>query len=253
MPKVYTGRDCGKVIEPLLRKARKRIWIVTPYLSEDYASILVSKAREGVDIRVLVVDLSENRRAIKLLGQVPKPRIRIFPLRLALLTAVMTLILYAFTMLAPRNLGYFVFVSIALYALEAASELLLLLRSWSAWLGVTGASVGILYIAGLPITFQNAIRVHTALAALTLLIICVIDLVYARRRPPVPRIHLRTVPRSRFVHSKIYIIDDVGIIGSANLTRAGLWHNMETIAIFTDKELSEIEEAFNTVWKSAES
>ncbi len=253
MPRVYTGRDCGKVIEPLLRKARKRIWIVTPYLSEDYASILVSKAREGVDIRVLVVDLSENRKAIRLLGQVPKPRIRVFPLRLALLIAMMTLVLYVFTLLAPGSVSYLVFVSIALYALEAASELLLFLRSWSVWLGVTGASIGLLYIAGVSITLQNAIRIHVALATLVLLIICVIDLVYARRRPPIPRVHLRIVPKSKFVHSKIYIIDDVGIIGSANLTRAGLWHNMETIAIFTDKELNEIEEAFNTAWKSVES
>ncbi len=41
---------------------------------------------------------------------------------------------------------------------------------------------------------------------------------------------------SRFTHSKIYIIDDTGAVGSANLTRSGPWNNLETLVIMRDKK-----------------
>lgn len=56
-----------------------------------------------------------------------------------------------------------------------------------------------------------------------------------------------------FEHSKMYIIDDeYAVMGSANLTRAGMWENGETIDIYrthTDVQLAR--EAFESAWKDA--
>ncbi|NPA96392.1 MAG: hypothetical protein GXO32_02170 [Crenarchaeota archaeon] len=67
MPRVYSGRDCGRFIEPLIRNARRRLWIVSPYISREYAEILVEKARQGVDVRVVTCDVEESRDAIRVL------------------------------------------------------------------------------------------------------------------------------------------------------------------------------------------
>ncbi|NPA96393.1 MAG: NgoFVII family restriction endonuclease [Crenarchaeota archaeon] len=66
-----------------------------------------------------------------------------------------------------------------------------------------------------------------------------------------PRPQLKIVPPERMIHSKIYIGDDTAIVGSANLTKAGLWRNYETITIFEGDEVKEIEKMFLEIWSAA--
>jgi len=49
-----------------------------------------------------------------------------------------------------------------------------------------------------------------------------------------------------FTHSKLYILDDIAVISSANFTESGLWKNIEEIVVFSDKQtVDEIVGIFN--------
>jgi len=64
-------------------------------------------------------------------------------------------------------------------------------------------------------------------------------------------IPLLVYPQDRMVHAKVYIIDNTAITGSANLTRSGLWRNMESLTIHEDpEELGQVEEQFLQFWRA---
>ena len=48
-----SSRRVGKVIEPLLRDAKKNIDISSPFISPRYAQELINKSREGIKVRIL--------------------------------------------------------------------------------------------------------------------------------------------------------------------------------------------------------
>ncbi len=73
MARTYTGRDTGRILEGLLKRARRRLWVSTPYLSPEYAALLERKHREGVDVRLVTSDSPVNRRALARLA-VTQPR-----------------------------------------------------------------------------------------------------------------------------------------------------------------------------------
>jgi phosphatidylserine/phosphatidylglycerophosphate/cardiolipin synthase-like enzyme len=51
-----------------------------------------------------------------------------------------------------------------------------------------------------------------------------------------------------FTHSKLYILDDIAVISSANFTESGLWKNIEEIVVFSDKQtVDEIVGVFNRI------
>jgi phosphatidylserine/phosphatidylglycerophosphate/cardiolipin synthase-like enzyme len=51
-----------------------------------------------------------------------------------------------------------------------------------------------------------------------------------------------------FTHSKLYILDDIAVISSANFTESGLWKNIEEIVVFSDKQtVDEIVGIFNRI------
>jgi len=39
-----------------------------------------------------------------------------------------------------------------------------------------------------------------------------------------------------FTHSKLYILDNIAVISSANFTESGFWRNIEEIVVFSDKQ-----------------
>ncbi|NPA76560.1 MAG: hypothetical protein GXN93_02295, partial [Candidatus Diapherotrites archaeon] len=64
----YFGRGVGMVLESLLAKAKKRVWIVSPWISEKYARALNKLADKGVDVKVVTSDDTGNyahRRALR--------------------------------------------------------------------------------------------------------------------------------------------------------------------------------------------
>ncbi len=53
----------------------------------------------------------------------------------------------------------------------------------------------------------------------------------------------------RFVHAKVYISDNVAIVGSANLTQRGMYSNIEHIDIIRDNsEINKLRKMFWEMW-----
>lgn len=57
--------------------------------------------------------------------------------------------------------------------------------------------------------------------------------------------------REEYLHVKMYIWDDAkAVVGSANFTNRGLWHNIEHIVVFEDpNEVQAIKRDFHALWK----
>ena len=73
-------------------------------------------------------------------------------------------------------------------------------------------------------------------------------LLQRRRRKIAKNITVKTTGED-FVHEKLYISDTVAIVGSANLTYAGMHKNVEHIQMVDDKnEITELKEHFNSLW-----
>lgn len=236
MARVVSGRRIGRVIEPALRRAGRRLWVATPFLSPEYARLLVEKAGAGVDVRLVTSDSPENREALRILR---RSRLRS---RLARGAAAA---LAVAGLLPPMLLGgewpwlaSALAAGLALYvvrrllplasALVVAGLWLLARRLWgpgSCRISVVGACY---YAASLAL-LAMALRLGWG-----------------------GGVRVRVVGRDRFlVHSKIIIVDDEAIVGSANLTRTALWRNHETVTIYEPGESGEAVEAFERLWREA--
>ncbi|HEC96287.1 MAG TPA: hypothetical protein ENI59_01245, partial [Euryarchaeota archaeon] len=50
-----TGRKSGKIVENAIKNAKRRIYVVSPYISSDYAKLLLRKALDGVEVFVVTL------------------------------------------------------------------------------------------------------------------------------------------------------------------------------------------------------
>ena len=58
------------------------------------------------------------------------------------------------------------------------------------------------------------------------------------------------VIRARYLHVKLYIVDDeLAVVGSANLTKAGMLSNIEHILLFEDKTVMQLKRDFEKLWQ----
>lgn len=59
-----------------------------------------------------------------------------------------------------------------------------------------------------------------------------------------------TIVGSSFIHAKMYVADDdFAAFGSANLTIAGMWENVENIVTYDGAEGISIRKGFERIWK----
>lgn len=49
---VSIGKAVGHVFEDLLISAKRRLWVVSPWISPEYADLILKKKAEGVDVQV---------------------------------------------------------------------------------------------------------------------------------------------------------------------------------------------------------
>ncbi|NPA84692.1 MAG: phosphatidylserine/phosphatidylglycerophosphate/cardiolipin synthase family protein [Crenarchaeota archaeon] len=141
--KTYTGRDVGKIIEPALKKAKKRIVVIAPWVSKKYLSILVDKAKKGAHVIVVTTTKNKAVGAFKPCGRPSWKKVLI-------------------SIIIPPLFFYYL---------------------------------------------------------------------WKRLRSEKFPFEMYVVDESNFIHSKIYVFDDVVITGSANLTHSGLWKNEETVIV----------------------
>jgi phosphatidylserine/phosphatidylglycerophosphate/cardiolipin synthase-like enzyme len=59
-----------------------------------------------------------------------------------------------------------------------------------------------------------------------------------------------TIMDSSFIHAKMYVVDEeYAVIGSANLTEAGMYENVESIVTYDGAEVVQIRKEFEKIWK----
>jgi phosphatidylserine/phosphatidylglycerophosphate/cardiolipin synthase-like enzyme len=57
--------------------------------------------------------------------------------------------------------------------------------------------------------------------------------------------------REQYLHVKLYVFDDkMAVVGSANLTKNGMWNNIEHVVIFDKpEEVQQLKHDFEKLWK----
>jgi phosphatidylserine/phosphatidylglycerophosphate/cardiolipin synthase-like enzyme len=86
--------------------------------------------------------------------------------------------------------------------------------------------------------------------ALSMGILLVATIYYGKIYGPKRRKVRIKIATDKFIHEKLYISENVAIVGSANLTYSGTHKNIEHIEIIRDKsKISELEKHFDQTWK----
>lgn len=69
---IRIGNGIGDILEREIHDAKRRLWIVSPWISERYAILLAKKCDSGVDVRLITTNDYTNRghaRALRALSQ----------------------------------------------------------------------------------------------------------------------------------------------------------------------------------------
>ncbi|KXB02218.1 hypothetical protein AKJ43_02170 [candidate division MSBL1 archaeon SCGC-AAA261D19] len=175
-------RKAGEKVLPLLKRAKEELTVYSPYISPEYAELLVEKSENGADVTVFTAkpDADYHRRSLQILREGPRPpkTMRNVGLLLISLGAVGALIACCLALLAliPSALLF----AGGGYLLKKHSE-----RA-DGWLNSHG------------------------------------------------EIDVRVVGN---LHAKLYSRDngEEAIFGSPNLTKSGMWRNLEVIGGCHDK------------------
>ncbi|MCK5333153.1 MAG: phosphatidylserine/phosphatidylglycerophosphate/cardiolipin synthase family protein [Candidatus Aenigmarchaeota archaeon] len=204
---INIGRGVGNDLEDLLLNAKKRIWIVSPWISKKYASLLLKKHQEGVDVKLITTTSYNNTKHIdavnSLIGQkalVDKDAFLEFKKNRNLIGGVCGL--FFFLSLIAKSLFFF-FLSA--------------------------------FLLTIYFTYKKNVGCYEYNSPFPLK---VCKTIYSDHCP------------NDFIHSKIYLIDNSGAVGSANLTEAGLWNNVETFVTLKNKEVVvALEKEFEMLFK----
>jgi phosphatidylserine/phosphatidylglycerophosphate/cardiolipin synthase-like enzyme len=196
---VYVGTDAGSALYEDILRARRSVRVVSPYLGPQLVDLLVGCEGRGIDVRVITAHDGSNRRD---LASAVVTQTREVDRRRRLLAR------------------YGSFLALVLFIVSAERYV----AGLHAWDGLTaGIAVASMVVIGL--------------------------LFYGLRRLPIYAYRygyrlagLRVVPSPRcyslgqrslappFIHAKLYVIDDTqAYLGSVNLTKGGLFHNLEVI------------------------
>jgi len=267
-----TGRGSGKSVEEAIKSAKRRIYIVSPYISSEYAKLLLRKAINGVE--VFVVTLKGKREfstALLLLysGKVSKndvERVKNYRKRLiktihisvAIYIILVASVITSLFVFGDKNWVYllsiplivlvcsvFFYAGFVEYAIMAALIPVVLLFG-AVYFNISRPE---LYIYTF---FWFLIAAFPAIMLLPLFRISFTRTYYGiiqELGPPRKLVNVRFFEDSKtYVHSKIYIIDDVGFSGSLNLTISSIKRNIETITIYRGEDVEKIEKDFWKIW-----
>ncbi len=267
-----TGRGSGKSVEDAIKSAKRRIYVVSPYISSEYAKLLLRKAINGVE--VFIVTLKGKREfstALLLLysGKVSKEDVeRVENYRKRLITAIYASMAIYIVLIALVIVSLLVFEN-KYWVYLLSTPLIGLVCSVFFYAGlveyaILAALIPIVLLFG-TIYFDISrpeLYIYTffwflvaAFPAIMLLPLFRVSFTRAYRGiiqelgPPRRLVNVRFFEDSKtYVHSKIYIIDDVGFSGSLNLTISSIKRNVETITIYRGEDVEKIEKDFWKIW-----
>lgn len=74
--KTYSGSNAGSQIEPVLWSAKESIWIVSPYLGNNYAKQLAVLSQRGIEVRIITSNADNNLESLETLKASENPNLR---------------------------------------------------------------------------------------------------------------------------------------------------------------------------------
>ena len=276
--KSYSGKQVGKYIIPLIWNSKSTIKIVSPYLSPEYANLLIDKARSGVDVKIITSneDNQNHQKALSILKEVSRVHY--------ILTT------FGGTKFAGhlkgqygygRGLGVLILIVLlfASYIWNFVSELLsnilkflitniIILSLGVGYVSILSSSIFIIFILhqvlkGVSKTeseqyteSEEDVESEDELIYENLMEGEYDEVLTKTKKKSVPEkgklsnIKVKIVCTRDFVHSKFYIIDNkIAISGSANLTHAGMESNYEQIEIKSKpSEIKKMNSFFSQLW-----
>ena len=73
--KTYSGPTAGSNIEPVLRNARKSIWIISPWLGKEYAKQLAFLSQKGIEVRIVTSNVDYNNKSLEVFKASENPNL----------------------------------------------------------------------------------------------------------------------------------------------------------------------------------
>ncbi|MCW4000067.1 MAG: phospholipase D-like domain-containing protein [Candidatus Bathyarchaeota archaeon] len=73
--KTFSGTNAGSVLLPLFEKAQDSVWVVSPWLSKQYAEFLVQLSRRGLEVRLITSKVDTNLQALDVLRTAQNPNL----------------------------------------------------------------------------------------------------------------------------------------------------------------------------------
>lgn len=190
---IEINNKIGKLFYPYLQKAKKRLYIISPWISPTYTKLALEKKKKGLDVKVATTNnyVGKQKEAIaELLSERQK-------------------------LVKEKNPGQ-----------KHIATILLIL--------------------GVISFFMAIVSLFFILIGIILIIIAIVN--YVRSREIVERYYTQVLGKDNFriysyavthsLHAKVYIADDMIIIGSANLTWTGMNQSVESISIMKNEKIA---------------
>lgn len=202
---IYLGRYAGKEIHNKIKSAQHSIRVITPYISSEYIDLLKNKAKNGIDVKLIVSsDIGGDKDTQKSLRKLISQKCHVN------------------NELKLKRKKYTKYVNIAFIIFVIATIIGLYLKSNHTWY------IGLLY----PILFfikkkvrSIVIYTYSYYSTLSLSI-------------PMSPYTYGFNPKHTLIHAKLFIIDEkVAYIGSINFTKAAFWKNYESRIKFTQSDI----------------
>ncbi len=245
---IYVGKGAGRYIIPQIENSKRRIWICSPLIDPEYANLLVRKAHEGVDVRVITSSSSNNIHSLRILkgdtNRETAPRkfnstALLYALCVAL-TPLLIPIYYAYKLSRKLKL------QVRTYTIDTSIALSLFVTMFLLY--VHSFYIG----AKMPDIYYKTLTVTMAVLPVIYMIITYFKTIHVKAMEQAAQytvknlnIVLTTYPKDVQINTKIYIIDNIAILSSANLTNEDMWHNIEHVIVFTEEDkVRKIEQEF---------
>jgi len=198
--KINIEKGVGNQLLDEINRAKERIWIISPYISDKYTKYLKQKNEDGLDIKLITTTAKINNKAISELiiekeNNENKNNQNYKDYRLTgFITCIISLFFAA--VFGFLEIEFITFISFILFLI--------------------GFIVGIYYhneINKTTIEYTTPFETH------------ILKNIYEDGESPL-------------VHVKLYLIDKKVFLGSVNFTEAGLWHNIESLIEIKDEKIS---------------
>lgn len=73
--KTYSGSNAGATIEPAIWNAKKSVWIISPWIGNEYAQQLTSLSHKGIEVRIITSNHDNNLESLQIFNASENPNL----------------------------------------------------------------------------------------------------------------------------------------------------------------------------------